>query len=450
MSLILSLAPQPLRLAALHEPQLTYVLVTINADAGAGTAPVRWAVIADASRSMRIPIVSEDQFRELVRAGGAQEVLVDGMPVWQLTAPVPEVIKASAPSALDHTARALHSLIERLDRTDQLVLIACAEEALLLVAASGERRHELVAGIARLPSLRLGEQTNLAAGLELALTQLGRLPRAAGAVNRILLLTDGFTRDSEACLALARAASEQGISLSTLGLGGEFQDDLLTQLADLSGGRASYVRRAEQIPAAVAAELEAARGVSAQALSLSIRLTRGVTLRHATRLNPTLAPLSWEQQSEQILLRLGDLEQGNPISLLLELLAPALPPRPVAGGARMRLAQVQAQSGRAEARADLVATYEVGSVAPPAPILTAAARAATVRLQHRAAAAASRGNAPEAARLLRSAAARLRDLGETNLAAAALHEATNLERTGQDSGLGARDLTYATRRLGQL
>ncbi len=449
MSLTLSLYPHEITLAPRAEAQLCYALVTLAADTGGGAMPVSWAVVADASRSMRIPIVSEEQFRALVRSGGAQEVLVDGVPVWQLPGPVPDEVRASAPSALDHTARALHSIVERLDRADRLALVACAEQALLLVAAGGERRAELVAGIARLRSLRLGEETDLAAGIGLALDEL---QRGGAGVRRLILLTDGFTRDPEACVNLARVAAAQGISVSTIGLGGEFQDDLLTRLADLSGGRAAYLRRADLIPAAVAAELDAARAVAAQALTLTLELPRGVTLRHATRLSPALAPLEWDSSDaagRRLTLHLGDLERGAPARLLLELLAPPLPPHAVPGGPRMRLAALSANSGDARAAANLVAHYTAQpSVLPPA-VLNAAARASAARLQRRAAEAATRGDSQGAAQLLRAAAARLHDLGEAPLAAAALREAEALATTGRNTGAGARELTYATRRLGE-
>ena len=447
MSLLLSLSPPELALPPRAEAQLCYAMLTLAADAGAGAEPVNWAVVADASRSMRIPIVSEAQFRELVRSGGAQEVLVDGVPVWQLPGPVPEAVRATAPSALDHTARALHSLVERLDRADRLCIVACAEQAQLLVAADGERRAELVAGVARLRSTRLGEATDLAAGVRLALDQL----RAGAGVSRLIVLTDGFTRAPEDCLALARAAAVSGVSISTFGLGGEFQDDLLTRMADLTGGRAVLLRHAEQIPAAVATELEAARGVVARALTLELALPRGVALRHATRLSPALAPLEWDAGADprRVRLHLGDLERRTPVRLLLELLAPPQPPRPPPGGARLRLAALTASSGAATASADLVAHYTASAGVPAPALLAAAARASIARFQRRAVEAAARGDAGGAATLLRAAAARLHELGEPELAAAALREAATLVGTGRGTGLGARELTYATRRLGE-
>ena len=95
-TLTLNLSPDPLIVGLLGEPQLCYVLLTIRAAGDGGARPVNWALVADASRSMRIPIVDEAQFRALMRDGGAQETLVDGVPVWQLSGPVPPEVRAAS------------------------------------------------------------------------------------------------------------------------------------------------------------------------------------------------------------------------------------------------------------------------------------------------------------------------------------------------------------------
>src|SRR5215212_4090034 len=206
-NLTLQINPRRPILGSLGTQQLCYLLLTISAHGSGARRPVNWALIADASRSMRIPIVDEAQFRALLRQNAAQETLVDGVPVWQLSGPVPPEVRAASPSALDHVARALHSIVERLDGNDRFALVACAEEGVLLNrSASGAERVELVRGISRLKSLNLGEQTDLAQGIELGLHEL-RHGRASerpiteqAAAERLLLLTDGFTQRPEICL----------------------------------------------------------------------------------------------------------------------------------------------------------------------------------------------------------------------------------------------------------
>lgn len=439
--------PQP-ALALLPEPQLCYLLLTLGASGAGGAHAVNWALVADASRSMRIPIVSEAQFRELLRSGTAQEVLVDGVPVWQLAGPVPPDMRAAAPSALDFVARALHSVVDRLSDGDRFALIACAEEALALTrSTSGADRAALARGIGRLPGLNLGEQTDLAQGIALGLSELRR-SRAAERAERLLLLTDGFTQRPDECLRLAAAAAAEGVAISTIGLGGEFQEDVLTAIADRSAGRALFLRKPDAIPQAVGAELRAGRAVAARDATLRLSLAAGTALRRATRMRPALTilddairpagpPGSYE-------LRLGDLEASAPTTLLLELMAPAHP----AGLAELGRCELRA-AGTAPYAASLTARYT--ATPPPAPpsLLDAAARANAARLQLRALDRAAHGDAREAARLLRAAAARFAALNEPALAALASDQAAAIELRGSASALAVKELTYATRRLGE-
>jgi Ca-activated chloride channel homolog len=467
MNLSFFFEPPLIALAARREPQLCYVLLTV-ASAGPAVAgrPIHWALVADASPSMRIPILDEERFRALVRESGAQEVLVDGVPVWQLDRPLPPDIRAAAPGALDHVARALHSVVEQLVDADRFALVACAEEALTLVpGTSGAQRAALVAGIKQLATLNLGEQTELERGLRLGLRELalGR-GRAGRPTERLLLLTDGFTQSPDECLALARQAAQEGVAMSTIGLGSDFHTNLLTRIADVSGGRALFLRHAEEVPRAIARELELARDVVARGVRVGLRLSQGVTLRRATRINPWLAtlPVAQHAQQEDTVL-LGDLEQGRPVRVLFELVVP-----PVAGGNQSvlrlrRLARVTlscktpgitfhtptAEYAGHDGTYDLVAAYG-NEPEPMTPALVdACARANAVHLQQEALAAAAQGDHTRAAALLRRVAARMGELGAPDLAAAVLREAAAVEHTGQTSRLGEKELIYATRRLGE-
>ncbi|MBC8076840.1 MAG: VWA domain-containing protein [Chloroflexales bacterium] len=444
MSLTLSLRPSVITLGRSLRQQLCYALVTIAADVHNGRG-VNWAFVADASRSMRIPIISDSQFRTLVRAGGAQETLVDGVPVWQLSGPVPDDIRANAPSALDHTARALHSVVERLDAADRFALIACAETATTLITSTpGDGRAVMVGGIGRLKTLRLGEETDLARGLRLALDELAQgrkhLPNAAA---RLLLLTDGFTQNPDACRDLAREATTVGVAISTIGLGSDFQEALLTELADVSGGRALFAHRAEAIPAMVAQELAAARRVAAPSVALDIAVSAQATLRRATRVRPELAPLAAAPTvGDTQRIQLGAIAVDTPTVVLLEMI--------IEGDAtNTQLAHlVLYENDSIVRRQQIVATYAAEAAAPHSATLDAVARANAARLQLRGLEAVATGDRLHGASLLRNAAARLRELGETELASKVLEEAASVERTGQTSRLGAKELAYATRRLG--
>ncbi len=444
-TLTLSTSPGPLILEARREPQVCYVLLTVRAAAtgDAGVRPVNWALVADASRSMRIPIVDETQFRSLLRNGSAQETLVDGVPVWQLSGSVPQEVRKTALSALDHVVHALHTVVERLDQHDRLSLVVFADHALLLIPGMvGSDRVTLVRAIERLPGLDLGDGTNLADGIALALNQI-RANRDARRANRVLLLTDGFTRDPAACLTLADQAADEHIAITTIGLGGEFQDDLLTAIADRSGGNALFLKRAATIPRAISAELESARTAALPAVDIAIAPMRGVMLRRVTRTRPVLAILAEPTgagASDVVSVSLGDLPAGSPVTLLLEFLVPAANPGP------LWIAGVAARSaGVRLAETDISATIARGAPPLSDDVRAAAARAMAARLMRRAIAT---SDSTEAARLMRAAAARFDELGEPALAAAAREQAATIERNGRAASIVTRELIYATRRLG--
>jgi hypothetical protein len=455
--LYLSVEPSELTIVPHQSPQLCYVLVTVNSAAEtAGKRAVNWALVADASVSMRIPILGEEQFRQLVREGGAQEVLVDGIPVWKLTRPVPEEMRAAAPGALYYVGRALHSVVEQLDNHDRFTLVACAQDALVLVpGTSGAERVQLVQGIEQLMDVPPGEETDLAKGLHLGLHELMR-ERRGESIQRLLLLTDGFTQNAQTCLELAQQAARDGVAISTIGLGGDFQHELLTRLADLSGGQALFLRHAENIPRAVAEELSLARTVVARGIHLSMQLSAHVALRRVTRIQPTLTQmLPTKENAQTQTVYLGDIERGTTVQILLEVLAPAMHLKAGMAARRLRLARLQLTDGTQPDQHQTVGNHEVlaNYTWPASPlalsVATAAAWATVAHLQQTAQEALAAGEQQRGMQLLRSIAQRLHEMGETELALIAQHEAEALAQTGQTGRLGTKELTYATRRLGK-
>jgi hypothetical protein len=186
-----------------------------------------------------------------------------------------------------------------------------------------------------------------------------------------------------------------------------------------------FLRSPEAIPRTIAAELSAARAVAASQTILRVAPTPHVTLRRATRILPDLTILDTQLQSGQAgryELHLGEVAAAAPITLLLELMAPPQP----AGISPLGRLDVSAE-GAPSTATELRAEY--GGQVPPTPpaVVDAAARANAARLQQRAIETAARGDRPEAARLLRAAAARLDALDERRLAEIARGQALALE-----------------------
>ena len=100
-------------------------------------------------------------------------------------------------------------------------------------------------------------------------------------VNRVLLLTDGLANTGITNpIQLNKIASgkfqEEGIALSTFGLGSEYDEDLLTQMAESGRGNYYYIDKADRIPEIFAKELEGLLNVVAQNTAVTIELPSGV------------------------------------------------------------------------------------------------------------------------------------------------------------------------------
>ncbi|HEX8499749.1 MAG TPA: VWA domain-containing protein [Pyrinomonadaceae bacterium] len=153
----------------------------------------------------------------------------------------------------------------------------------------------------------------------------GHLDR--GAVNRVLLITDGLANvgltDTDEIVAQAKGLFERGVGTSTIGIGADFNEDLLMPLAREGGGNAWHVAEAADMQRVFAVELEGLLAQFAHDVSLGLVPSDGV--RVADLLNDF-------ELTETGRYRLPDLQAGSPLDVVLRL---ALPAR--AAGGRMRL-----------------------------------------------------------------------------------------------------------------
>jgi Ca-activated chloride channel family protein len=249
-----------------------------------------------------------------------------------------------------------------------------------------------------------------------------------------------------ACHASARQAQQRGIVVSTMGLGLDFNEELLISLADASGGHSYFVEDPQEIPVSFAQELDIAQSITWRDLSLCLALPTDVTLRRAHRVRPSIAKMTVQADA----IALGDLETGQPPSVLLELI---VPPRPAG---TYRLAQVTLHghpSGAASQdldHGDILAHYtEKASLArqTDANLMSVIQKVSAFKLQEQAMEDAQRGNVAGATRRLRAAGERLIEMGEEDLGHTMLVEADLVEKEGQMSAEGTKKLRYGTRKL---
>jgi len=451
----------------------------LHREDGSALLPVNLVLIVDVSESMHVRVATEAQFEELARTGALQEVLVDGVPAWQ-PVDVPEELLFRLPRKIDRVRDALQAVIEQLRPDDRFALVAFAGRAVTLIPnalVTDSIKHRLFDVVGGLDGLQLGDDTYIGQGLALGFEELHRGTSAGLGeradtghppqreekqshrearpylADRLFVLTDGFTLDERECRAWARQAQKARVPISTMGLGGEFNEELMIPIADQTGGEAYLLEDPEDISPAFAQELHRAQAVRYRNLELKLRFPRGVEVRAAYRVRPSIAPLDSVNEENSYSFALGDLVAGESPALLLELI---VPPRSVGV---YRLAQAllacdDPAGGLAglKTRSDVVVEYTTD----PDQVSRRVARVMHViealsayKLQRRAQDDLAAGDVEGATRKLRTAATRLLDMGNETLAAEMEREAENLERRGRADPMRTKKLRYETRKLTQ-
>ncbi|MTH47014.1 vWA domain-containing protein [Intestinirhabdus alba] len=136
-------------------------------------------------------------------------------------------------------------------------------------------------------------------------------------VNRIILLSDGQANvgpSSTSELAeLGKIAARQGIAVTTMGIGEQYNEDLMAAIAQYSDGNHVFVRISEDLEKAFAQEFSDVMSVMAQDVLVEITLAEGVKpLRLLGR--------EGEIQGNTVTVRLNQLYAMQEKYVLLELL----------------------------------------------------------------------------------------------------------------------------------
>lgn len=271
--------------------------------------------------------------------------------------------------------------------------------------------------------------------------------------SAMLILTDGQTwGDEELCRTLAQSLAQAGVRITALGLGAEWNEKLLDDLADATGGNSDYVADPDQILGFFQRAVHSAQGTAATEARLLLRLVRETTPRAVYRVTPTIANLGYQPIGDsEVAVKLGDLVYGQVNSVVLELM---LPPR-AAGQYRIAQAELHytplGQNGEQILKQDILLSFSTDPDATPFEprVMNLVEKVTAFKLQTRALAEAELGNLAGATQKLRAAATRLLDLGELELAEKTRQQAEQLEQGGAMSAATQKELKYATRRLTQ-
>jgi Ca-activated chloride channel homolog len=198
------------------------------------------------------------------------------------------------------------------DRVAVVVFDSKAEVLLPSTRLADADRAELEKKIS---AMKATGTTDMAGGLRMAIDEVTRNLQREG-VNRVVLVGDGVPNDDRMILPLIQQAAAQGISVTALGLGNDYDETLMGRIAQVSGGRFFYVDDSAKVASFFAEEVTRLHRVVARHATLELRPGPGVTVTGVV--GRTFQPLD-----RGVSVQLGDLSLGEQAEVVVELAASA-------------------------------------------------------------------------------------------------------------------------------
>ncbi|HEY4416135.1 MAG TPA: VWA domain-containing protein [Verrucomicrobiae bacterium] len=181
---------------------------------------------------------------------------------------------------LERTKQAAMQLVDRLAANDVFSLVTFSDHAQVLVAAQKAGDKDAKDALKeKIESIEADGSTALYAGVKLGADQLGEY-LSAKRINRVLLLSDGLANVGPSTpRELRRFGSdlaERGIAVTTIGVGDDYNEDLMAGLAEASDSNYYYVQDTEKLPQIFAHEFNEMVSIAVRDVRIEIICPDGV------------------------------------------------------------------------------------------------------------------------------------------------------------------------------
>ena len=180
---------------------------------------------------------------------------------------------------LEYVQQAALHIVNLLSPLDQLAIITFDDQVEIIHQAAPVDADYKESARRRIMNIRTGNRTNLSDGWLLGCDQIAAHPLER-ALQRCLLLTDGLANlgitDPEVLSAHSRQLHDRGISTTTFGVGADYNEFLLEQMANNGGGNYYFIQDPEDIPDLFRTELDELTTITAANTTVSVNLPNKV------------------------------------------------------------------------------------------------------------------------------------------------------------------------------
>lgn len=206
---------------------------------------------------------------------------------------------------------AANAFVDALRPGDRLAVVTFDSRTEVLLPSTVLDSDNIAEVRQKLSHIRARGTTDMAGGLQAGVQEVVRNFQQGG-INRVVLLGDGVPNDEAPLRAMAQAAGERGIAITALGLGPDYNETVMTAVAQLSGGTFQFIRESSGMANVFRHEVLRIERVFAH--NAGITLTPGPGVRIESVVGQQVA-----QSGGSVVVTVGDVSQGESLDLVVKM-----------------------------------------------------------------------------------------------------------------------------------
>lgn len=212
---------------------------------------------------------------------------------------------------IEEARRSVLRLISEMRDDDEITVVRYSDTSEMVqpLARVGGIRGSLTA---KIQQLEASGGTNIPGGLSHGLRALDEAAR--GRVRRIVLVSDGLDSTRAQAESLARSSFSSGITVSSLGIGLDFDESYMGSLAQNGHGNFAFVKDGASLATFLHRELEEAAGTTIENARVQLHLPEGMRFVSATGADADVS-----NKGRDVGLAIGSLFAGDERRVVVEL-----------------------------------------------------------------------------------------------------------------------------------
>src|SRR5262245_50383541 len=232
-------------------------------------------------------------------------------------------------SRLQRIQQAAHTAVAKLKPEDRLAIVAFAHDSQVVLPSTplSDRAagDEVIGRIDRFEVDPGG--TAMDAGIQMGLAEV-EANHAPGVLSQLVVLTDGETSGEQACRQYAQQAAAKKIHFNVIGVGTEWNQSLIKDLARLAEGDWGYidVNDASAAQRVFVEQFETLASAGFLNVEMKLKAMKDIKIKRVRQVVPDIKEMPLTEPEERThLASLGTLERDNSTRYIVDL---SLPKRP--------------------------------------------------------------------------------------------------------------------------